>query len=161
MTQHENDLAELLIEIAQALDNNQATINDILDKLECVTKKLEDVLVRIEKLEKNAKNEESELIKKQIAPAPAWPLPAVPPPPCPFPLPYTPDPWKTAGNKCVTCGINFGNGYAGYFCSRTDCPNKGYAYTTTTFGKLSNRDSNTTTCACGKNSTCQCNKNEL
>ena len=139
---NETELAELLIEIAQALDESHATVNALTEKVNNLIKTVDGLNARIKKLESNDTFDifKDDSSKKKPSP---WPLPPVSPWP-------TPLPWK-AVDRCQVCGIEWGNGSWGYACNQVNCPSRGISWSTTS-PQLSS------TCACGQNVTCQCNK---
>lgn len=127
---NETELAELLIEIAKTLDENHEAISNLSEQINALTKRVDDLSTRLVKLEDGSNINK---FKLSPVPDPIWP--------------------NFQTNKCRDCGIEIGPNNWGYTCSRSICPQRVFAYTTAipSVGI-------STTCACGQNPTCQCNK---
>ena len=154
---NENELAELLLQIAQTLDNNHIKINSLSEQVERLTRQVDSLLNENEKLKTQSIIERIKKLEHDDSadkPDPSIPKPYIPIPNTPWIQPAAP--WDRYQTVCSTCGINTA-GFHGYACSRSDCPSKCYSLSISSV-QYGMSNSKTTNCECGANTVCQCQK---
>lgn len=149
--QEELELSELIGEFSEQLKEQFKTIEEIANKIEDLYDQLTKAEERLKKLEPDETLEQLKKFLEENKPAPVPPA---------FPAPFWPDPNS--------------NNWWSYSCGRIDCPTRVYttsgvsvasgigtnipSKTTIDFNEDTTIKCDGSTCACGQNPTCQCNK---